>query len=558
MKSTKKSIGKILLEAGKIKEAELKKALEEQATAGQKLGEILVRLGLVDEETILAALSSQIDIPFVDISEIEIPQEIISLIPVKFAYSHKILPLKKENNTLTLAMVNPFDLSTREDVRFITSCNVRVVLSTEQKILQAIKKYYGVGAETVEKMLEEKRAELPAVISPYIQTKKQTQEDASIIKFVNQIISEAYQNNATDIHIEPFEKNLRIRYRIDGVLAETNVPEAVSEFTSSIVSRIKIMADMNIAEKRFPQDGRIKIDIDSKQIDLRVSTIPTIYGESIDLRILPRENVLVGLETLGISAKNQEEIENLIKLPYGMLLITGPTGHGKTTTLYSCLSKINSVEKKIITIEDPVEYRLKGINQLQIHPKIGLTFATGLRSILRQDPDVIMIGEIRDTETAEIAIRSSHTGHLVFSTLHTNTATGAVTRLLDMGIEPYLVASSINAILSERLIRLLCNNCKEHHSLPSEYLKKINLTGGEIFRPGMGCKNCRGTGYAGRTGIFELFLINDEIRKLVLQKTTETVIRNTAVSSGMIPLKEEGFRKVAEGLTSVEEVLRVI
>lgn len=554
----KELFGEILIGTGKLKKSELTRALEEQKTTKLRLGEILLKLGLVDEETIVSALAEQLGIPYVRISGINISSDVIALVPIKLAHRFKLIPVKKQNNILTIAMSNPFDITTIDEIRVLTDCEIEVVISTETEIMEAIKKYYGTGAETVQKMVEEKKAEKTPAVKVV-----EKPEEAAVIKFVNQIVNEAYKSGATDIHIEPFESELRVRYRIDGVLSEANLPALSPEFAPSIISRLKIIANMNISEKRLPQDGRIKVEIGREHLDLRVSTIPTLYGESLNLRILPKTSVVMGLEYLGLDGGDLKKIESLLKLPNGIILVTGPTGHGKTTTLYACLNKINSSAKKIITIEDPIEYRMYGINQIQVQPKIGLTFASGLRSILRQDPDVIMVGEIRDTETAEIAIRSSLTGHLVLSTLHTNTATGAITRLLDMGIEPYLVSSSILAAIGERLIRLLCPACKERKKvLDANELVKAGFTNvpdkiKEIYVKGKGCPRCKGTGYSGRTGIYEILFIDDEIKKSILAKEPENLIRQKAISLGMNTLKDDGLRKVLSGVTTIEEVLRI-
>jgi type II secretion system protein E len=440
------------------------------------------------------------------------------------------------------------------------------MMADENEILEAIHEYYGIGAATMQEIIEtqaqgqvneQKVKELKDF------EKEATGEEVSIIKFVNQIITDAYKNRATDIHIEPFEQDLRIRYRIDGVLHEIPAPDSIKRFEATIVSRNKIMAELNIAEKRLPQDGRIRLSLEGEEIDIRVSTIPTIWGESIDLRMLPRHRVLLGLEQLGVEDADLKMIEKLIRLPHGIILVTGPTGSGKTTTLYAGLSRINATDKMIVTVEDPVEYQLKGINQIQVKPKIGLTFAEGLRSILRQDPNIIMVGEIRDPETAEIAIRASLTGHLVFSTLHTNDACGAITRLVDMGIPPYLVSSSVEAALAQRLVRKLCLKCRVQYAMDEEMAKELGLDPAdicsrEIYKASAtGCQECNYMGYKGRTGIYELLLIDDEIRRLIVEKEPISVIKKRAMNSGMRTLAMDGFNKVSQGITSIEEVLRV-
>jgi type II secretion system protein E len=560
----KELIGKILIKEGKITQEQLDNALEEQTKTHQKIGRILVNLGYIEEEDVLSALATQLALPFVKISDVKISPEAIKKVPVKFASRYKIFPLKIEKNTLTVAVTDPLDIRTLDDLRFLTDMEPIAVISTEKDIINAIRQYYGIGAETIDEMVaadQEQETSEELTVDTADKDLEKLAEDPAIIKFVNQIILEAYQMRATDIHIEPFKDELRIRYRIDGVLHETTTPPAMHAFQQSIISRIKIMADMNIAEHRLPQDGRIKINVGQEEIDLRVSTIPTFYGETIDLRILPHSQMMLSLEQLGLPKSYLSKMEALIHLSHGIVLVTGPTGHGKTTTLYACLSKINSPDKKIITIEDPIEYRLRGVNQMQVRPKINLLFSTGLRAILRQDPDIIMVGEIRDLETAEIAIRASLTGHLVFSTLHTNDACGAITRLIDMGIEPFLVSSSVEGVLAQRLVRLLCNKCKREYKPDTQTLTKMgleSLIGATIYEPGDGCEECRFTGYHGRTGIYELFITNNEdIKQLIMDRAPAGVINKKARSLGMITLKEDGCLKIKEGLTSIEEVLRV-
>lgn len=487
----------------------------------------------------------------------KIDETLASKIPAKFAYQYKIVPMNLENNQLLVAVTSQLDFHALDDLRLLLECDVKTVIYPEKDILKALKNLYGVGAETMEQLSSESdTSHLPETIK---HSSEQDTDDASIMKFVNQIIREAYHERATDVHIEPFEDELFVRYRVDGILHDIPTPQTIKKFQSAIISRIKIMADMNIAEKRLPQDGRIQFSIDDETVDLRVSTLPILHGESIDLRILPRSQMHLGLEQLGLPYEYLGIIDSLIKKPHGILLVTGPTGHGKTTTLYACLSKINSADKKIITVEDPVEYQIKRINQVPVHHKIGLTFANGLRSILRQDPDVIMVGEIRDQETAEIAIRASLTGHLVFSTLHTNDAPGAITRLIDMGIEPYLIASSVEAVIAQRLVRLVCPNCRKECEPDKTFLDKIagEIKEIKLYKSGDGCENCRHTGYKGRTGIYELLKIDDNLRRVVLDKTSSGNIRKEALASGMTTLYHDGWRKVARGLTTIEEVMRV-
>ncbi|MCX5712166.1 MAG: GspE/PulE family protein [Candidatus Omnitrophica bacterium] len=500
------------------------------------------------------------DHTYVKLSSLNIPAEIIHKVPAKYASHYKVIPIEFSNNTLTIAMVDPLDVRTLDDIRLLLGFEVKSVLSNESDIHDAIRKYYGVGAETLEKIIDNKGARSD-------EQKDRTEdidgmaEDASIIKFVNQVLSEAVRDRATDIHMEPFKDELRTRYRIDGVLYDINIPDTIKYFHPAIVSRIKIMAQLNIAERRLPQDGRIKIRVNDEEIDLRVSTLPTAFGEGVHIRILS-SRFFLGLETLGLLPDDLKIIEGVIKRTHGVIFVTGPTGSGKSTSLYAALARINSAGIKIITIEDPIEYQLRGVNQLQVNPKIGFTFANALRHILRHDPDVIMVGEVRDYETAEIAIRSSLTGHLVFSTLHTNDAAGAVTRLLDMGVEPFLVSSSLECLIAQRLVRLICPKCKVPVKNKEDILKvmskdiKLDLSKAEIFE-GKGCEACRFTGYRGRTGIYEIIVMNEVIREMILTHASSQQIKQKAISLGMRTLRQDGLQKVLAGLTTFTEVVRV-
>ncbi|MCB4791517.1 MAG: type II secretion system ATPase GspE [Elusimicrobia bacterium] len=557
-------IGQILLKDKKITEKELSSVLSEQKKSGERLGKLLIKHGHAKEKDILEALSRQFNIPVEDISRLKIDVTLAEKVPAKFAYRHKIAPVNQENGVLTVAVTDPLNLHALDDLRLILECGIRPVLCPEADILKSLKTIYGVGGQTIEELADKETKTIsggPLHLEEVKTLAETNTGDASIINFVNQLICEAHQDRATDIHLEPFEDDLIVRYRIDGILHEIPTPASLKTFQSSITSRIKIMADMNIAEKRLPQDGRIQFNINGETVDIRVSTLPILHGESIDLRILPRGQMFIGLGELGLSKEYLTAIEKLIKKPHGIILATGPTGHGKTTTLYACLSKINFPDKKIITVEDPIEYQLKGVNQVPVNSKIGLSFANGLRSILRQDPDVIMVGEIRDQETAEIAIRASLTGHLVFSTLHTNDSAGAVTRLVDMGIEPYLVSSSVEAVLAQRLIRLVCPKCKVQDTSDKDFLTKLGFRDIErntiIYKASKGCDECRHTGYKGRTGIYELMLLDDDLRRLVLEKTSAGNIRKEALKKNMKTLRDDGFRKILAGLTTIEEVLRV-
>jgi type II secretory ATPase GspE/PulE/Tfp pilus assembly ATPase PilB-like protein len=512
-----------------ISDEQLQLALQEGKKTGEFLGQIIIKLGFAQEDKVLPLLAKVINVPYIKLDTIQIDPEAIKKVSAKFASHFKPMPISLKDGYITLAMSNPTDIHTLDDVRLLLGCEIKPVLSSEIDILNAIKKYYGIGAETIEKIHKKGMK-----IIPQDKTTEDISltQDASIIKFVNEIILEAINEQATDIHFEPYEEDFRIRYRIDGILYEIPTPAKITHFQSAIASRIKVMAELNVAEHRLPQDGKIKIKVGEDEYDLRVSVLPTPFGESVSIRILSRRPYT--LEELGLFDEDLKKINELIRKPHGIILVTGPTGSGKTTTLYACLTKINSPAKNIITIEDPIEYQIKGITQMQVLPKIEFTFANALRSMLRHDPDVMMVGEIRDLETAELAIRTALTGHLVFSTLHTNDAAGAITRLLDMKIEPYLVSSSIEAIIAQRLVRKICQKCKNS-----------------------GCQECRYTGYKGRTGIYEILVMNDEIKDLVLNCTPTHKIKEKAIELGMTTLVDDGLRKVEKGITTKLEVMRV-
>jgi type II secretion system protein E len=555
-------IGQVLIDEGIITAEQLEIGLKEQKKSGEFICTTLIKLGFAPEEKLFSPLARQLNIPYIKIKDIGIDPLIIEKVPAKFASHYKIMPLEFKDNILTIALTDPLDVRTLDDMRLLLGLEVKGVLASEVEIQEAIRKYYGVGADTIEKMI--------SVKSPSHETGMQEQraedlevlaEDASIIKFVNQILSEAIKDRATDIHLEPFQDELRARFRIDGVLYNINTPETIRYFHPAIVSRIKIMSHLNIAERRLPQDGRMKIRLEDVELDLRVSTIPTAFGEAVHIRILS-SLFFLELEKLGLAASDLNIIEQVIHKPHGVIFVTGPTGSGKSTTLYASLSHINSAAVKIITVEDPIEYQLRGVNQIQVNPKIGLDFAAGLRHMLRHDPDVMMIGEVRDFETAEIAIRAALTGHLVFSTLHTNDAAGSVTRLLDMGIEPFLVSSSLECLIAQRLVRLICQRCKAPVTPPAEMLEHIKrYTGldpkGIVFYEGKGCEECRFTGYRGRTGIYEILTLTEPIREMILKHSSSQQIKQKAIAQGMRTLLQDGLQKVAAGLTTFVEVLRV-
>lgn len=555
-------LGEILVAEGKLDPDDLDMALREHHKTGERIGSVLIKMGLVGEEDVLKALAKQLNIPYVKLTEIQIPKEVISSVQAKLVTHYNFVPVAREDNVLRIAVSDPLDIHLLDDLRLILKTEIEPVVASEKEIRETIKKYYGIGADTVEQLVDdEKQIPTLEVEKSEIEDIENMAEDASIVRFVNQLIAEAFADRATDIHIEPLENELRVRYRIDGVLYEAAIPPSIKKFQSAIISRVKIMADMNIAEHRLPQDGKIKIRMGDKDYDLRVSSIPTPYGESIGIRILSRDTDLCRLDRLGFDEEHQRLLRELIKKPHGIILVTGPTGSGKSTTLYAALSEINTVDKKIITIEDPIEYRIHGASQIQVQPEIGLTFARCLRTILRHDPDVIMVGEIRDQETAQITIRTALTGHLVFSTLHTNDACSAVTRLLDMEIEPFLIASSVLGILAQRLVRVLCPECKTPYTPPKEALDQVNLlredvSGLTLYRP-VGCEKCRYTGFRGRTAIYEMVRMNDELRDLIMQRASANVIRKAAIKHGMRPLRLDGWNKVKQGITTIDEVLRV-
>jgi len=554
-------VGKFLLNKGLISIEHLEKALLDQEQIGLSLSTILIKSGCIAQDKLYQALSEELGIDYISLKSLKIPHSVTGQIPAKIATHYKLIPISSENNSLTVATANPLDINTLDDLKLLLKKEIKNVLSGEDEIIAAMRKYYGVGADTIEKITPDKLSRKEANIQ-FQATEDiiKSAEDASLIKFVNQILLEAYRDRATDIHIEPYEDELKIRYRIDGVLYDTKLPSNVKSFQAAITSRIKIMANLNIAERRLPQDGRIKIKIDNNEVDLRVSILPTPFGEAVVIRLLST-NIFYGLENLGLLKKDLKLFEELIRKPHGIVFVTGPTGSGKTTTLYAALSKINDSEKKILTIEDPIEYQLKGITQVQVHPKIGLAFSQGLRTMLRHDPDIMMVGEVRDYETAEITIRVALTGHLVFSTLHTNDAAGGITRLIDMGVEPFLVASSVVAFIAQRLVRVICPDCKLELEAEKEVLRELGVNGqtmpGLKIYQGKGCESCKHTGYKGRTAIYEVLVINEAIRELILARASAEQIKRKALSLGMRTLRQDGWEKVVMGITTPAEVVRV-
>jgi general secretion pathway protein E/type IV pilus assembly protein PilB len=556
----------ILRDVGLVTHEDILKAKDRAKAEQIGLVDALVLMGRLSHMDVSKALASQFGMDTINLAEYRVPDEVLALVPKHIARRYKIVPVYKHDNTLTVAIFDPMDVDTVDSLRYILKMNVEPVVAAKTDIENSITRYYGSADDTVENMLQEiTEGEvdlgLPENKATQIKIEElsETETDAPIIKLVGLIIMEAYRNRASDIHIEPLEKRLRVRYRIDGVLHEVDNPP--KRLQAAIISRLKIMSNMSIAEKRVPQDGRIQIPIMGKSLDLRVSALPTNHGESIVMRILDKTSLLLGLGDLGFFSDDQATMEKIISLPDGVFLVTGPTGSGKTTTLYSCLNTINKPDRKIITVEDPVEYQLGGINQVQVNADINLTFSAALRSILRQAPNIIMIGEIRDLETANIAVQASLTGHLVFSTLHTNDAPSAVTRMVDMGVKPFLVASAVRAIMAQRLIRKVCAKCKAPYK-PNDYemqMLKLNpdeVKNATIFR-GAGCNECAKTGYRGRMGIYEIFQIDDEVRRLIYEKVPSNVIRARARELGMRTLREDGVRKIMAGITTPEEVISI-
>lgn len=559
----RKLFGQELLERGVVSEEELKTALNVQKTSREKIGKILVDLGAISEADLIQQLSEHLKIPMISGEAFPSVPILENTFALKFMKQCKFVPVSLEGGVLTLAMADPLDTATLDSVRLYSGYNrLNVLIGAESEILDLVEKFYGNQSTTFGRIIEgmEEGAETFAEESEDAEHLKDLASEAPVIRLVNLIMSRAVESRSSDIHIEPFEKELKVRYRIDGILHDVESPP--KRLKAAIISRVKIMARLNIAERRIPQDGRIKMKILGREIDLRVSTLPTMWGESVVMRILDKSNTQIyDLNRLGFPKDTFASFEHLIKQPHGIILVTGPTGSGKSTTLYGALTKINLPDKKIITIEDPVEYQIDGINQIHVKPEIGLTFAAGLRSIVRQDPDVIMVGEIRDLETAEIAIRAALTGHLVFSTLHTNDAPSAIARLVDMGAQDYLIASSVMGILAQRLVRVICKECKAPLRPEAALLQEIGfpVEAGKptVVYEGKGCKNCNATGFMGRVGIFELMLMNDDIRRLTITNSESNELRRQAIRDGMRTLRDDGWLKVIDGTTTISEVLRV-
>ncbi len=581
-------IGELLLKEKRISAEQLQDALTYQRQHGGKLGGNLVKLGYIQDDEITALLSKQYGVPSIALGQFEIDAAVIKLVPAETARKYQIIPLSRSGATLTIAMTDPTNVFAMDDVKFMTGYNVEPVVASETGVAEAIEKYYGIAppvsatgrggimgpvpSESALEMATKALEEMPVDVGEVevmedleeisAEALARQGEEAPVIKLVNVILMSAISKGASDIHIEPYEKEYRVRYRIDGILY--NVMSPTLKMRDAITSRIKIMAKLDIAEKRLPQDGRIKIRFSdngvSKDIDFRVSCLPTLFGEKIVMRLLDKGKLMLDMTKLGFEPESLRKLETQIQKPWGMVLVTGPTGSGKTNTLYSSISRINTPETNIMTAEDPVEFNLPGVNQVQVRENIGLNFAAALRSFLRQDPNIILVGEIRDFETAEIAVKAALTGHLVLSTLHTNDAPSTINRLMNMGIEPFLVASSLNLVCAQRLVRRVCSNCREPEDLPAPALEQIGFTSDEArtvkaFR-GKGCDKCNGTGYKGRVGLYEVMEITDELRELVLVGASSLELRRKAIEEGMITLRGSGLRKIKDGVTSVEEVLR--
>jgi type IV pilus assembly protein PilB len=555
-------IGEMLVKEGLVTLEQLNQALEAQQQSGDLLGSILIRLGFVEEGVMLEFLSKQFQLPAVDPMKLSIEKDILDLLPAKLVQKYQVIPLAILNNTLNVAMVDPRNLFIIDDIRFLTRKNVRVNVAPDSSIRKIIDQHYSSG-ESIQAFMGQIRDEFSVEVveardESDLASLEIAAEQAPVVKLVNLIMMDAVRKQASDIHIEPYEKMVRVRFRIDGVLYEIMRPPL--QLKNAIISRLKIMSRLDIAERRLPQDGRIKLKVGVREIDFRVSVLPTLFGEKVVLRLLDKSSLQLDMSKLGLEESQLQHIRDAIYSPYGMVLVTGPTGSGKTTTLYSALAELNKVGQNISTAEDPVEYNLPGINQLQVHEMIGLNFATALRAFLRQDPDIIMVGEIRDFETAEVAIKAALTGHLVLSTLHTNDAPSSVNRLLNMGVEPFLVSSAINLILAQRLVRRICSECRAEEKAPPEALLAMGVLEEELdtFVPyhGKGCPACNNTGYRGRTALYEVMPMCEEIRELALVSSSSRDIRREAIQKGMISLRRSGINKLKQGITSMEEVVR--
>ncbi len=566
MQALRESIIGILLESKKLTQAQLEEALAVQKEKNLPLKKVLVGSGYISEELLLSLLSKQLYIPTLHLTKFKFDKEVVDLIPERMAKLYKVIPLSRIGNTLTVAMSDPLNIFALDDLRSHTNCNIDTVLAPESEITKAIDSQYGLAGQDIQQMLKEGGPPAAAGEKSPVEAFRPDEIDLSgsikesqrppIVKLVDLMLAEALNKRASDIHIEPEEDILRVRYRIDGALHDFFRIPKINQ--NAVLARLKIISNLDITESRLPQDGRFKVRAEGREVDFRVSALPTTFGQKFVLRLLDKANLSIGLEKLGFSQQPEQIFKAAIAKPFGMILVTGPTGSGKSTTLYSVLSQLNTPEKNIITIEDPVEYQLEGVTQLQVKPEIGLDFANGLRSILRQSPDVIMIGEIRDPETADIAVKAALTGQIVLSTLHTNDAVSSITRLIDMNVEPFLVASSIIMLCAQRLCRKVCPKCREEESAPEDYLKKIGFSGETKFYHAAGCKYCNQTGFYGRIAILEALLIDDSIREMIMKKDSIDKIRHYAIDKcGMRTLRDDAFEKVRNGLTTLEEAIRI-
>jgi len=563
-------LGEMLVKAGLISAEQLEEALESQKSNGEKLGFNLIKLGYVREDDITQLLSEQFGVPSINLRHFEIDDSVINLIPSEVAQKYLILPVNRTGATLTISMADPTNVFAMDDIKFMTGYNVEPVVASEIAIREAIEKYYGSQHALELKKVMDEMAEAEAEALEVLEddeeldlaTLEAATEEAPVVKLVNIILTDSIKKSASDIHIEPYEKDFRVRFRIDGVLYEIMHPPM--KLRDAITSRLKIMAKLDISEKRLPQDGRIKIKMKlggkTKEMDYRVSCLPTLFGEKIVLRLLDKDNLMLDMTKLGFESESLQKFERTILKPYGMVLVTGPTGSGKTNTLYSSMHRVNTPETNIMTAEDPVEFNLHGINQVQMKEQIGLNFAAALRSFLRQDPNIVLVGEIRDFETAEIAVKAALTGHLVLSTLHTNDAPSTINRLMNMGIEPFLVATSVNLICAQRLVRRICKECVEEINMPTQALVDVGLSPEQAsqtrLKKGRGCASCNNTGYRGRVGLYEVMEISEEIRELILSGASAMELRRKSLEEGMISLRHSGLKKIQEGMTTVEEVVR--
>ena len=553
-----------LMHAGVVSLEDMEIAKKQSSRTGKKIQDTLLEFGLISSRRYAECLSLFLNLPLIDLTEHDHLEVVPDLpVSVKYLRQHKIFPLEMQNNTLSIAMAFPMNIVVLENLKKTTGFNIAVQVADQAEIERRIEEFYGSGSSSMRMILDDLQDEELEILGSEedqdVDTLRDMASEAPVIKLVNLLFSQAVDQGASDIHIEPFEGDLHIRFRIDGVLHDQESPP--KKLQSAIISRVKILARLNIAEHRLPQDGRIRLRLMGKKIDVRVSTVPTMHGESVVMRLLDQTSMFISLEELGFPVDSLETFKEMIQHPHGMILVTGPTGSGKTTTLYAALDKINSPEKKILTLEDPVEYQLKGVNQIQVNTKIGLTFANGLRAFVRQDPDIIMVGEIRDRDTAEIAIQSALTGHLVFSTVHTNDAVGAITRLQDMSVENYLIASCLDGILAQRLVRQICSDCKQQVKADPKMLEELEIDIRQaddlIVYQGAGCRKCGKTGYRGRVGIYELVEVKEGLKNLIVEKASANILKRFARKEGMRTLREDGWAKVHSGVTTIEEVMRV-